>query len=577
MTAKAAQDAQRSYLDVGDGIKDWFVTDDHKRIGLMYLIALTTSLGLGGVAALLVRLELMTPTEAFLSAELFGKAFTLYGVALVFLFLIPSIPAVLGNFFLPIMLGAKGVAFPKLNLAGFYLYVVGAILALVSVGISAGTGWTFYPPLSLTATGIIPMAIAIIALGLSSVLTGVNFIATVHRMRAPSLRWSRLPLFAWGIYVTAAVHVFAMSVLAVTFVLVILEKVQGIGLFDPSVGGDPVLFQHLFWFSVHPAVYITLLPGMAVVSEIIATFSRRRIVGYGAMAASTVALGLLVFLGWGHHMFTAGMSEYATMVFSALTFLLVIPCTVKVGNWIATLYNGSISLQSPMLYALAFIVFFTIGGLTGLFLNTIAVGVYLEDTYFAAAHFHFLMVGGTVVAMVGGLHYWWPKMTGKTYSETLAKAAFGLIFVGFNVTFLTQLLLGSQGAVSRSHTYAEEFQSLQGISSAGSIVLGLGFVVMIAMFIKSLRGGAKAPPNPWGSAGYEWATSSPPSVENFGDPLTVDRGPYDYHLATDDELYDGFSGEAPVTATAPAKSAAKEEAKSAAKEEAKSAAKEEEE
>jgi cytochrome c oxidase subunit I len=391
-----------------------------------------------------------------------------------------------------------------------------------------------------TSTSTIMMTTGVFIVGFSSILTGVNFIATIHKLRAPGLHWKRLPLFVWGIYATSILQVLATPVLAITLLLLIMENVLTLGIFDPRLGGDPVLFQHFFWFYSHPAVYIMILPGMAIVNELIATFSRRKIFGYMFVAMSSIGLALLSFLVWAHHMFVAGMSEYATMVFSGLTFLVAIPSAVKVFNWVATLYEGSVSFESPMLYGLAFIVLFTVGGLTGLPLATIATDVHLHDTYYVVAHFHYVMVGGTVFGFLGGLHYWWPKMTGRLYDERLAQWAFGFVFVGFNVTFFTQFLLGSHGMPRRYYDYLDQYQPLHGFSSIGAYILGFGFLIMLFMFVQSMRRGPKSPPNPWGSAGFEWQTASPPIAHNFHSTPIVTRGPYDYHLATEEELFDGF-------------------------------------
>ncbi len=534
----SAQSDHPNYLNAQRGLKSWLITVDHKRIGIMYLISILIAFLIGGIFALLVRTELLTPGQTIMTAESYNQVFTLHGAIMVFLFIIPSIPAALGNFFLPIMLGAKDVAFPRLNLASFYIYVVGSVFSVVAiVSGSVDTGWTFYTPYSTRAdASIIWMTLGVFILGFSSILTGLNFIATTHKMRAPGLTWRKMPLFIWGAYATSVIQVLATPVLAITLLLLTMEKALGLGIFDPKLGGDPVLFQHFFWFYSHPAVYIMILPGMAIISELVGTFSRREPFGYTFIAMSSVSLALLGFIVWGHHMFTSGMSEYATMVFSALTFLVAIPSGVKIFNWVATLYQGSISLASPMLYALAFIALFTIGGLTGLFLGVLSVDVHLHDTYFVVAHFHYVMVGGTVIAFLGGLHYWWPKMTGRMYNETLARISWLLIFVGFNMTFFTQFILGSRGMPRRYYDYLDQFQPLHGFSSVGSYILGLGFVVMLVMFIQSLRRGAIASDNPWGSASYEWMTTSPPDVHNFAEPLNITRGPYDYHLMSDDEL-----------------------------------------
>jgi cytochrome c oxidase subunit 1 len=494
-----------------------------------------------------------------MNADTYNQVFTLHGVIMVFLFIIPSIPAALGNFLLPIVLGAKDVAFPRLNLMSFYIYVAGAVMALASLVIgSVDTGWTFYTPYSSssdvgTQQAVIWMTGAAFVLGFSSILTGVNFIATIHKMRAPGQHWKRLPLFVWSQYATSVIQILATPVLAITLFLLIFERAFGVGIFDPAKGGDAVLFQHFFWFYSHPAVYIMILPGMGVASELIATFSRREIFGYMFVAMSSVAIALIGFLVWGHHMFTSGQSEYAAMVFSGLTFLVAIPSGVKVINWVGTMYKGAIVLTTPMLYALAFIVLFTIGGLTGLFLATMSTDIHLHDTYFVVAHFHYVMVGGTIFAFFGGLHYWWPKMFGKMYDDRLARVAFWLLFVGFNWTFLPQFLLGSRGMPRRYYDYLPQFEDLHRFSSIGAMIIGVGVLVMLITLVKSLLSGPKAPPNPWGSAALEWQTSSPPPLENFVRTPVVTRGPYDYHLATDAELYTGFPEDYAASSKANAK------------------------
>jgi cytochrome c oxidase subunit 1 len=540
-----ALDHHANYLKAGRGIRSWLLTLDHKRIGIMYLISVIAAFFLGGVFALLVRLELLSPGRTIMDADTYNRMFTLHGAVMVFLFIIPSIPAALGNFLLPIMVGAKDVAFPRLNLLSFYIYVLGAILALYSViSGSVDTGWTFYTPYSTqTATSVVSMTFAVFIAGFSSILTGLNFLVTVHKLRAPGIHWKRLPLFVWGMYATSIIQVLATPVLAITLVLLMFERIFGLGIFDPHLGGDPVLFQHFFWFYSHPAVYIMIVPGMAVVSELLATFSRRAIFGYFAIAMSSLGLALLGFLVWGHHMFTSGQSEFATMAFSALTMLVAIPSGVKVFNWTATLYKGSIVLTTPMLYALSFLVQFTIGGLTGLFCGTLAIDVHLHDTYFIVAHFHYVMMGGTVMGFLGGLLYWWPKMTGKMYDERLAKVAWFFVFVGFNAVFLVQFVMGSKGMPRRYYDYLPYFRPYHAFSTVGSWILGLGFVIFAWVLVKSLRSGPPAPPNPWGSASYEWMTESPPVLSNFRETPVMTRGPYDYHLATDEELAEGVPGE----------------------------------
>jgi cytochrome c oxidase subunit 1 len=527
-----------NYLNAEKGLWSWLTTLDHKRIGLMYLAVVLSAFTLGGVFALLVRMELLTPGRTIMDADTYNRMFTLHGVVMVFLFIVPSVPASMGNFILPIQLGAKDVAFPRLNLLSFYIYVFGALFALFSM-INGGvdTGWTFYTPYStLSNSWVIPMVLGAFIMGFSSILTGVNFIATIHKMRAPGMTWSRLPLFIWALYATSIMQVLATPVLAITLFLLTFERAVGLGIFDPKLGGDPVLFQHFFWFYSHPAVYIMIVPGMGIVSELISTFARRQIVGYMFIALSSLGLALVGFLVWGHHLFVSGMSEYAAMVFSALTFLVAIPSGVKIFNWVATLYKGSISLASPMLFALAFIFQFTIGGLTGLVLGMLAIDVHLHDTYYVVAHFHYVMVGGTVFAFFGGLHYWWPKMFGKMYSERLARVAFALVFIGFNVTFMSQFIMGSRGMPRRYYDYLPQFQLYHQISTVGSWILGTGFLVMLYMFITSLTSGKKAPKNPWGSAALEWTVPSPPPTANFLKDPVITRGPYDYHLATEADL-----------------------------------------
>jgi cytochrome c oxidase subunit 1 len=525
----------KNYLNATTGIWSWMTTVDHKRIGVMYLVAVTSAFFVGGMLALLVRLTLLTPShklfgKVLIDADTYNRVFTLHGAIMVFLFIIPSIPGSLANFVLPLMLGAKDVAFPRLNLASFYLWCTGAVLAVTSMIFGAvDTGWTFYTPYSTTtqnAVGLMTMAVFI--LGFSSIFTGLNFIATVHKLRAPGMGWFDMPLFVWGTYATALIQVLATPVLGITMVLLALERVFNIGIFDPKIGGDPVLFQHFFWFYSHPAVYIMILPGMAIISEIIPTFSRKTIFGYKAIAYSSVALALLGFLVWGHHMFVAGQSELATVVFSALTFLVAIPSGVKLFNWLATMYKGNISLETPMLYGISFILLFAIGGLTGIFLGALSTDVHLTDTYFVVAHFHYVMMGGTVIAFIGGIHYWWPKITGRMYSEKWGRVGCALVFIGFNMTFLTQFFLGSKGMPRRYYNYLEQYQPLHAFSTFGSWVLGMGLFITAAYLFASLRKPMDAPDNPWGGTTMEWLTSSPPIEHNFEEQPVLEHEPYDY-------------------------------------------------
>jgi cytochrome c oxidase subunit I len=520
-----------SYLVGGYRLIDWLTTRDHKRIAVLYAISITFFFFLGGVAAALIRLELATPAGDLVSDDTYNKLFTAHGIIMVWLFLIPSIPAVLGNFLMPLMIGARDLAFPRLNLASWYLYVLGGAIvlwALLAGGVD--TGWTFYTPFStMFSNSHVVMALSgVLVLGFSSILTGLNFIVSVHTLRAPGLGWFRLPLFVWANYATSLILVLATPVLAMTLVLVAIERLFQVGIFDPALGGDPLLFQHLFWFYSHPAVYIMVLPAMGVASEIIPCFARRPVFGYRFMAYAILAIAVIGFLVWGHHMFVSGQSMYAGMVFSLLSFLVAIPSAIKVFNWTATLYKGSIHFSAPMLYALGFVGLFTIGGLTGLFLASLALDVHLSDTYFVVAHFHYIMVGGSVMAYLGGIHFWWPKVTGRMYSETWGKIAALVIFAGFNLTFFPQYLLGYAGMPRRYHTYPPEFQLLHVLSSAGAVTLAVGYLMPLGYLAWSLRYGARATANPWRATGLEWQTDSPPPEHNFATPPVVVREPYAY-------------------------------------------------
>ncbi|MBI4472625.1 MAG: cytochrome c oxidase subunit I [Acidobacteria bacterium] len=531
MSTQTVVTYRRHYLNVSYGVKSWLLTRDHKRIALLYLMSITLFFFLGGAFAVLIRLELLTPAGDLVQSESYNKLFTMHGVIMIFFFLIPSIPAVLGNFLVPMMIGARDLAFPKLNLLSWYVYMAGGIFTLAAV-VAGGvdTGWTFYTPYSSTYANshVIATAVGIFITGFSSILTGLNFIVTIHKMRAPGLTWFRLPLFIWSHYATSLIMVLGTPVIAITVLLVGLERAFGVGIFDPNMGGDPLLFQHLFWFYSHPAVYIMVLPGMAVVSELVTCFSRKRIFGYNFVAFASLAIAVLGFLVWGHHMFISGQSPYAGMVFSILSFMVAVPSAVKVFNWTATLYRGSISYDSPMLYALGFIGLFTIGGLTGLFLATLAVDVHVHDTYFVVAHFHYIMVGGTVMAYLGGIHFWWPKITGRLYPEGWARFAALVVFVGFNLTFFPQFVVGYIGMPRRYHAYPEEFQILNVMSTAGASILAAGYLIPMVYLIWSLRYGKVAGSNPWDATGLEWQTPSPPPPENFEVTPVVTEEPYHY-------------------------------------------------
>jgi len=519
------------YLNATYGMRSWLLTTDHKRIAILYLISVTFFFFIGGVFASLIRIHLLTPGGYLVSPETYNKLFTMHGVAMIFFFLIPSIPAVLGNFLIPIMIGAKDLAFPKINLLSWYIYLVGGGFVLYSFATGGlDTGWTFYTPLSsiYSNSAVTPAVIGIFINGFSSILTGLNFIITVHTMRAPGMTWFRLPLFVWAHYATSLIFILGTPVIAITLLLAGLERMFHFGFFNPAYGGDPILFQHLFWFYSHPAVYIMILPAMGVVSEIIPTFARKPIFGYDFIAASSIGIAVIGFIVWAHHMFVTGQATYSALAFSFLSYLVAIPSAVKVFNWTSTLYKGSISYDTPMLYGLGFIGLFTIGGLTGLFLACLGLDIHLHDTYFVVAHFHYIMVGGAVMGYLGGLHFWWPKITGRLYPESLARIAAIVLFVGFNLTFFPQFILGFLGMPRRYHDYPPEYQVLNVMSTAGASILALGYLLPMVYLTWSMRYGKVAGKNPWPATGLEWTTDSPPLTENFHETPVVDWEPYDF-------------------------------------------------
>jgi cytochrome c oxidase subunit 1 len=527
----ATAPAPRNYLNATYGLESWLLTRDHKRIAVMYLVGVTFFFAIGALFAGLVRLELLTPAGDLMEAETYNKAFTMHGVMMVFFFLIPAIPATLGNFLVPIMIGAKDLAFPRINLLSWYIYMLGAALAFTSMVLGGvDTGWTFYTPYSTAAsnTHVVLTGVGVFVSGFSSILTGLNFIVTIHKMRAPGMTWFRLPLFIWAHYATSIIMILGTPVVAITILLVAAERLFHIGVFDPRLGGDPVLFQHLFWFYSHPAVYIMILPAMGVISELVAAFSRKTIFGYPFVAFSSLAIAIIGFLVWGHHMFVSSQSVYAGLIFSILSFLVAIPSAVKVFNWTATLYKGSISYEAPAMYIFGFMGLFLVGGLTGLFLAAVGLDVHVHDTYFVVAHFHYIMVGGAIMAFQGGLHYWWPKIFGRMYPEGWAKLAALLIFVGFNFTFFPQFLLGYMGMPRRYYAYPAEFQVLNVLSTAGAGVLGIGYLLPAFYFTWSLVKGPLASANPWGAKGLEWTIPSPPPTENFAETPVVTEPPYHY-------------------------------------------------
>jgi cytochrome c oxidase subunit I len=537
--APASPPRTRNYLEAGHTVGSWLLTLDHKRIGLLYLFSITFFFAIAAVAAALMRIELLTPAGDLVTSDTYNRLFTLHGVLMVWFFLIPSIPAVLGNFIIPMMIGARDVAFPRLNLASWYIFVAGGLFTLYSI-LAGGvdTGWTFYTPYSSTYSNshVMAMAAGVFVTGFSSIFTGLNFIVTIHKLRAPGLTWGRLPLFIWSMYATSIILVLATPVLAITLLLVVLERAFGVGIFDPRIGGDPLLFQHLFWFYSHPAVYIMILPGMGVVSETIATFARKPVFGYKVVAASSLAIAVLGFLVWGHHMFVSSQSVYAGLVFSLLSFLVAVPSAIKVFSWTATLHRGHVSFETPMLYALGFMGLFTIGGLTGVMLATLTIDVHVTDTYFVVAHFHYIMVGGMVMAYMGGIHYWWPKISGRLYNEWAGRIAALITFAGFNLTFFPQFVLGYAGMPRRYHIYPQEFQALNVLSTAGASILGIGYLMPLLYLTWSFFRGRRAGPNPWRATGLEWQTASPAPEHNFTATPVVTCGPYNYDRNTGEEV-----------------------------------------
>jgi cytochrome c oxidase subunit 1 len=532
-TAKVHGD---NYINYDKGLWSWLTSLDHKRIGILYLVSVMTFFLVGGIMALLMRLELFSHNtvqgvgQIFPNANFYNEAMTYHGAIMVFMVIIPGIPAVLGNFLLPLHIGAKDVAFPRLNLLSWYCFMAGAILALCTFLTSRiDTGWTFYTPYSIrTGTATATMVLAIFIMGMSSILTGLNFIVTVHKLRAPGMTMHRIPLFVWSVYSTAIIQVLATPILGITLLLLVAERALGIGIFDPRLGGDPVLFQHFFWFYSHPAVYIMILPAMGVISELMTAYSHKVIFGYTAVAYSSLGIAAVSFFVWGHHMFVSGQSETAGILFSFMTMLVGIPTAIKMFNWLATLYKGSISFRTPMLFALGFMFLFAIGGVTGIMLAVLPVDVHFHDTYFVVAHFHYVMVGGTLMAIMGGYYYWFPKMFGKMYNEATARLSFVFIFIGFNVTFFPQFILGAMGMPRRYFDYIPAYEPLNRVSTVGSWLIATGFLFGLYTIVQGLRKGEKAPMNPWGAKTLEWTVQSPPPHHNFDIEPIITAGPYEY-------------------------------------------------
>ncbi len=526
-----------NYLTAKSGLLAWLTTTDHKRIGILYLIGMLVFFLFAAAMAITMRLELLAPGEQLFSADVYNRVLTLHGVAMIFLFVIPGIPAVFGNFFLPIMIGAEDVAFPKLNLLSWYLFVGGGIFALLSVMLGGpDTGWTFYVPYSLkTGHNVLAPMTAAVILGWSSILTGLNFVTTVHRMRDQRMGFFQMPLFVWSLYATGWVQIIATPVVGMTLIMVLLEKYAGVAIFDPTRGGDPILYEHLFWIYSHPAVYIMILPAMGVVSEIIPTFSRKTIFGYKFIAFSSLAIAGIGSLVWAHHMFTSGMADFARILFSFLTFFVAVPSAVKVFNWLATMYKGSIELGAPMVWALLFIVLFSIGGLTGLINGALSLDVHIHDTSFIVAHFHYTMFGGTGVIFFAALHYWWPKMFGRMYKKGVALAMAGQFFVGFNLTYIPLFIAGMLGMPRRYADYLPEYAIYHQLSTLGSWIMVGALLVMFGNLAWALLKGETARDNPWGGATPEWRTSTPPPVLNFHGVPDLSRAAYEYPIEVRDE------------------------------------------
>lgn len=526
----AEHSGELNYLNHERGLWSWLTTVDHKRIGLMYLYTILVFFIVGGIFALLMRTELAKPGPTIIDAQTYNIFFTLHGAIMIFIFIVPGIPATMGNFLIPLMIGAKDVAFPRLNLLSYYIYVLGVVLALIGLLNPIDTGWTFYAPYSLeSGTAVIWTTAGAFVLGFSSILTGLNFIVTIHKLRAPGMTYFRMPVFVWASYATAVLQTLATPVVGITLLLLIVERTMGIGIFDPKHGGDPVLFEHFFWFYSHPVVYIMILPAFGVVAEIFPVFSKKPLFGYKAVVFSSVAIAAVSFLVWAHHMFVSGISDVSAKFFSILTFFVAIPTAVKVFNWVSTMYKGSIRFETPMLYAMGFVFLFMIAGTTGIYLATLAVDVFYHDTYFVVAHFHYTIQGGAVIGLIAALHFWFPKMSGKMYHEGVAKIAFVLVFIGFNLTFLPQFVLGMQGMPRRYYDYLPEFANLHFVSSVGSFVNGFGYTLaLLNLLFAALFSRTKAPANPWGSLSLEWQTQSPPIHENFPEQPVVTDYPYAY-------------------------------------------------
>jgi cytochrome c oxidase subunit 1 len=502
-------------------VASWLTTVDHKRIGILYIVTACLFFLAGGVMALLMRTQLSQPDSDFLTRDSYNEVMTMHGTTMIFLVVVPIL-AGFGNYLVPLMIGARDMAFPRLNALSYWLFVFGGVVLMSSFfanGGAAKSGWTAYPPLStqLTGNGQDLWILGLHILTLSSLAGAINFLVTVQNMRTAGMSWTRTPLFIWAIGTYALLLVIVLPTLSAGLTLLLLDRQAGTHFFTPGEGGNPVLYQHAFWFFGHPEVYIMILPAFGMISEIIPVFARKPIFGYKAVAFSTAGIAFFSLLVWAHHMFTVGMPGVLNAFFMIASMVIAVPTGVKIFNWLATLWRGNISFETPMLYALGFLSVFTIGGLSGIFLAAFPVDWQVHDTYYVVAHFHYVLFGGSVFGIIAGLHYWWPKMFGRLLDERLGKLSFWLVFIGFNLTFFPQHLLGLLGMPRRVYAYRDDslWETYNVISSVGSFVMGLGILVIAINMIRTRTRGRRAGNDPWLADTLEWYTTSPPPPWNF--------------------------------------------------------------